>query len=137
MGPDDEIYEWLWDGRSIDGIKEFATTRNLSLIELVETYFPEGWRESFPDDFHGFINGAVECGTASEQYGKKGYRHLMQILAIDAQGAALVQVGAICIETGAEGYEIIETTKNGAMEMAEQYMSAAEPVQVASPSMRM
>lgn len=137
MGPEDEIYGWLWDGQSIDGINEFATRRNLDLIELVETYFPEGWPASVPGDRQGVIKGSIERGTSSGQYGRKGYQHQMQILAIDAQGVALVQTGAICIDTGAEGYEVIETTLDGALEMADQYMSVAETAKVSSPSMRM
>ncbi|MDU4254404.1 hypothetical protein [Pseudomonas sp.] len=124
MGPEDEIYEWLWDGKSIDGIKEFASERKLSLIDLVESYFPGGWQETVPNDLQGLIKGAVDERRSQGQYGAKGYQHLMQILAIDAQGEALVQAGVICIDTGAEGYELVETTKDGAIEMVEQYRAA-------------
>lgn len=125
MGPKDEIYKWQWDGNSIDDIKAFASERNLSLIELVEDYFPEGWQaETVPSEFHGLIKGGIEPGKPGGQYGAKGYQHLMQILAIDAHGNALVQACAFCIYTGAEGYEIVERTKDDAFSMAEQYQAA-------------
>lgn len=135
MGPIDEIYAWKWDGVSIDGIKEFSAKRKLSLLDFVETYFLEGWQETVPSDFQGLIKGAIEPGTGRGQYGRKGYQQLMQILAIDEQGDALVQSGAICIDTGAEGYSIIETTKDGAMEMAEQFRAAVALATSPSTSM--
>lgn len=129
MGPENEIYEWVWDGSSINGIKQFASKRKLRVIDLVETYFLGGWQETVPSDLRGLIKGAIEHRSSPGQYGAKGFQHLMQTLAVDAQGDALVQAGVICIETGAEGYEIVETTLDGAMEMARQYRAAVEEIE--------
>ncbi|ALN21877.1 hypothetical protein [Ectopseudomonas mendocina] len=125
MGPEDEIYAWKWDGVSIDSIKDFAAQWKLDTLDMVERYFFGGWEETVPAEYRGFIKGPIDEDPSKGENSLAGHQHVMLILAIDSQGSALVQQGVIDRYTDAEGYSLVETTRDGAIGMADQYREAA------------
>ncbi|MCD5997446.1 hypothetical protein KDX38_28330 [Pseudomonas sp. CDFA 602] len=118
MHLNETIDQWIWDGVSIVDMENFSASLKLDLFNLVEQYFPEGWPESVPEEYRGWVFGPV--------YGKgddcpEGYKRMLHILAIDQAGKALTLQGACDLYQGADGYKIVVTTAPNAMAMAEEY----------------
>lgn len=136
MGPEAEFYAWKWDGVSIDSIKAFAADHKMETMHMVEDFFCDGWEETVPAEYRGLIKGAIGEDASQGENSLAGIQHVMQILAIDSQGSALVQQGAINLYTDGEGYSLVETTSDGAIGMANEYRAAAASAKF-SKGMRM
>lgn len=122
MHQNETVDQWCWDGSSIEEIINFAAGHNLSVLDLVEQHFPEGWPKSVPDDYRGWVFGPV--------YGKRGdcpegYKRMLHILAIDLEGKALTLQGVCDLYKDAEGYNSVVTTTVNAMAIAEEYSAVA------------
>ncbi|MDU8389557.1 hypothetical protein [Pseudomonas syringae] len=117
-GMHDEIYDWKWDGVSIDAIESFAASYQLSLLDLYEGYFPEGWPDSVPGSYRGLVLGPVFGRNVCSP---EGYKRFMRILAIDHGGNALTLEGATDIYRGADGYNVLKKDSREAMGLADVY----------------
>lgn len=121
---DNEMYEWRWDGVTIEGIKAFAAKHNLSLLDLAEYYFCAGWPDSIPEDYQGLISGAKIDDPSKGENSLAGIKQLLRILAFDKDGKALVMRGVVDLYSDGEGYEVIETTAIEALVLADKYRAA-------------
>lgn len=120
MHPNETIDQWIWDGVSIVDIEKFSAGENLSVLTLVEQFFCQGWPDSVPEAYRGWIFGPV-YGKAPDA--PEGYKKMLHILAIDQDGKALTLQGACDIYRDADGYNVVVTTELNAMVMAEEYCS--------------
>ncbi|KPW63191.1 hypothetical protein ALO80_200021 [Pseudomonas caricapapayae] len=120
MHLNETIDHWIWDGVSIVDIEKFSASENLCVLNLVEQFFVEGWPDSVPEAYRGWIFGPV-YGKASDA--PEGYKKMLHILAVDQDGKALTLQGACDIYHGADGYNVVVTTALNAMAMAEEYCS--------------
>ncbi|QGT84805.1 hypothetical protein [Pseudomonas coronafaciens] len=122
MHQNETIDQWIWDGESIVDIENFSASQKLCMLNLVEQHFSQGWPESVPEDYRGWVFGPV--------YGKgddcpEGFKRMLHILAIDQAGKALTLQGVCDLYHGADGYKIVVTTAPNAMAMAEEYCAVA------------
>ena len=119
----DEIYEWCWDGVSIDSIALLATQYKLSLLDLVDSFFCTGWPDSIPEDYRGLISGPTTNDPSKGENSLAGLKSFQRILAFDQDGKALVMKGVVDLYTDGEGYNVIETTAIEAIALADEYRS--------------
>lgn len=122
MHENETIDQWIWDGVTIVDIENFSTSLKLDLLDFVEQHFTEGWPESVPEEYRGWVFGPV--------FGKgngcpEGYKRMLHILAIDQAGKALTLQGACDLYQGADGYKIVLTTAPNAKALAEEYCAVA------------
>ncbi|WP_139302250.1 hypothetical protein [Pseudomonas syringae] len=120
MHLNETIDQWIWDGVSIVDIENFAASLKLDLLDFVEQHFTEGWPNSVPEAYRGWIFGPV-YGKAPDA--PEGYKKMLHILAVDRDGKALTLQGACDNYLGADGYNVVVTTALNAMAMAEEYCS--------------
>ncbi|RMN13969.1 hypothetical protein [Pseudomonas syringae group genomosp. 3] len=123
MWLNEAIVQWHWDGVSIDSIVGFAANHKMELFDFIETYFCEGWPDSVPENYRGWVFGPV--------YGKRignpeGYKKMLHILAIDKDGKALTFQGACDVYLDADGYDVVVTTAQDAIALAKEYRAVAD-----------
>lgn len=118
---DDDIRDWVWDGVSIDAIREFSAGINRPLVELYHDFFVDGWPESVPDKYHGFISSGSRACEHKGEKSHAGYRDYLRVLAIDKSDRALVMKGCIDLDTDAEGFDVDEMPAAEAMSLADSY----------------
>lgn len=82
--------------------------------------FCQGWPDSVPEAYRGWIFGPV-YGKAPDA--PEGYKKMLHILAVDRDGKALTLQGACDNYLGADGYNVVVTTALNAMAMADEYCS--------------
>ncbi|KZN20731.1 MULTISPECIES: hypothetical protein [Pseudomonas] len=119
----DDIYEWRWDGVSIDSIALLAAQYKLSLLDLVDGFFCTGWPDSIPEGYRGLISGPITNDPSKGENSLAGLKSILRILAFDQDGKALIMKGVVDLYTDGEGYNVIETTAIEAMALADAYRS--------------
>lgn len=118
---EDDICDWQWDGASIEDIKAFPKQFGLTLLDLTEQYFSDGWPHSVPLEYQGLINGQIDRDTSHGENSMAGIKHYLRILACDQAGRAIVMKGVVDLYTDGEGYNLVEMSVEEALSLADEY----------------
>lgn len=124
--PEDEMYAWQWDGKSIESIKEHAQSHGKSLVGLIEDYHPEGWPATVPPEYRGEVTGPIRPDASKGENGCAGILESVAILACDSMNNVLFLKHYTDIYLGADGLQVIEMHLDAAKVMIDEFRADNE-----------